>query len=44
MISYCNFDYSGAFYNMLMSWIEDGAKELPEDMADEFLRILGGNK
>lgn len=31
--------YSGAFYNMVIHWLEDGAKESPEDMADEFLRI-----
>lgn len=31
--------YSGAFYNMVIHWLEDGAKESPEDMANEFLRI-----
>lgn len=31
--------YSGAFYNMMIHWLEDGAKESPEDMAEEFLRI-----
>ena len=31
--------YSGAFYNMVIHWLEDGAKERPEDMAEEFLRI-----
>lgn len=31
--------YSGAFYNMVIHWLEDGAKESPEEMADEFLRI-----
>lgn len=31
--------YSGAFYNMVIHWLEDGAKESPEDMAEEFLRI-----
>jgi AcrR family transcriptional regulator len=31
--------YSGAFYNMVLSWLENGSKELPEAMADEFLRI-----
>ncbi|WP_050635297.1 TetR/AcrR family transcriptional regulator [Candidatus Stoquefichus sp. SB1] len=32
--------YSGAFYNMVICWLEDGAKESPEDMAEEFLRIV----
>lgn len=31
--------YSGAFYNMVLSWLESGAKESSKDMADEFLRI-----
>ena len=31
--------YSGAFYNMVIHWLEDGAKESPEAMADEFLRL-----
>lgn len=31
--------YSGAFYNMVIHWLEDGAKENPKDMAEEFLRI-----
>lgn len=31
--------YSGAFYNMVIHWLENGAKESPEDMANEFLRI-----
>lgn len=32
--------FSGAFYNMLLCWLEGGTKETPEDMADEFLRIV----
>ena len=32
--------FSGAFYNMLLCWLENGAKETPEAMADEFLRIV----
>lgn len=32
--------FSGAFYNMMLCWLEGGAKESPEDMADEFLRIV----
>ena len=32
--------YSGAFYNMMLCWLEGGAQETPEAMADEFLRIL----
>ena len=31
--------YSGAFYNIVIRWLEDGAKESPKDMAEEFLRI-----
>ena len=31
--------YSGAFYNMVIHWLENGAKESPEEMADEFLRL-----
>ena len=31
--------FSGAFYNMLLCWLESGMRESPEDMADEFLRI-----
>ena len=27
------------FYNMVIHWLENGAKESPEDMANEFLRI-----
>lgn len=34
--------FSGAFYNMLLCWLEGGAKETPEAMADEFLRIVHG--
>ena len=33
--------YSGAFYNMMLCWLENGTKETPEAMADEFLRITG---
>lgn len=36
--------YSGAFYNMVLSWLERGAKESPEAMADEFLRIANNLK
>lgn len=31
--------YSGAFYHMMLCWMEGGMKESPEDMAEEFLRI-----
>lgn len=34
--------YSGAFYNMLLHWLESGMKETCEAMADEFLRIAKG--
>ena len=33
--------FSGAFYNMMLSWLENGTQETPEAMADEFLRIAG---
>ena len=36
--------FSGAFYNMLLCWLEDGMKETPEAMADEFLRIVNNNR
>lgn len=35
--------FSGAFYNMMLCWLENGAKESPEDMADEFLRIANND-
>jgi len=31
--------YAGAFYNMMVCWLESGMKETPEAMAEEFLRI-----
>ena len=31
--------FSGAFYNMLLCWLESGMRESPEEMAEEFLRI-----
>lgn len=34
--------FSGAFYNMMLCWLESGRQETPEAMADEFLRIAGG--
>lgn len=36
---YSLYYYSGAFYNMVLHWLENGAKESVEDMAEEFLRI-----
>lgn len=33
--------FAGAFYNMMLTWLEEGMKETPEAMADEFLRIAG---
>lgn len=35
--------YAGAFYNVLLCWLESGAKEPPEAMAEEFMRIAGRN-
>lgn len=31
--------FAGAFYNMMLCWLENGTRETPEAMADEFLRI-----
>lgn len=31
--------FAGAFYNMLIYWLETGMRETPEAMTDEFLRI-----
>lgn len=36
--------YSGAFYNIVIHWLEDGMKETPEDMANEFIHIVNGNR
>ena len=35
--------FAGAFYNMLVCWLESGMQETPEAMADEFLRIAAGS-
>lgn len=32
--------YAGAFYNVLICWLESGMKESPAAMADEFARML----
>lgn len=32
--------FAGAFYNMMLCWLEGGTRETPEAMADEFLRIM----
>lgn len=34
--------YAGAFYNMMLHWLENGAQQSPDDMADEFLRLVNG--
>ncbi len=31
--------FAGAFYNMMLCWLESGMKETPEAMADAFLQI-----
>ncbi len=36
--------FSGAFYNMMLCWLENGMKEGPEAMADEFLRIVNNGR
>ena len=40
---YERYYFSGAFYNMMICWLEGGMKEDPEDMTDEFLRIANNN-
>ena len=35
--------FSGAFYNMMLCWLENGTKETPEAMAEEFLRLASHN-
>lgn len=39
---YALYYYSGAFYNMLLCWLESGMRESPEAMADEYLRLVNG--
>ena len=34
--------YAGAFYNVLLCWLESGAKESPETMADAFMGLVDG--
>ena len=34
--------YAGAFYNVLLCWLESGAKESPEAMADGFMGLVDG--
>ena len=36
--------YAGAFYNVLICWLESGTPESPETMADEFVRIVHGRR
>ncbi|MDO4271075.1 MAG: TetR/AcrR family transcriptional regulator [Eubacteriales bacterium] len=36
---YSIYYFSGAFYNMMLCWLESGTRETPEAMADEFLRL-----
>ena len=34
--------YAGAFYNVLLCWLEGGTRESPEAMADAFMRLADG--
>ena len=34
--------YAGAFYNVLLCWLESGARESPEAMADAFMGLVDG--
>lgn len=34
--------YSGAFYSMLLNWLESGTRESAETMAREFMRMVNG--
>ncbi|SJZ39242.1 TetR/AcrR family transcriptional regulator [Anaerorhabdus furcosa] len=36
--------FSGAFYNMMLNWLENGVKETPQQMTEEFLRIMNKEK
>lgn len=36
--------YAGAFYNIMLCWLESGTKETPEAMAEEFLRIANKSR
>ena len=36
--------YAGAFYNVLICWLESGMKESTAAMADEFARMLHGTR
>ena len=36
--------YAGAFYNVLICWLESGMKESPAAMADEFARMFHGTR
>ena len=35
---YSLYYYAGALYNMTICWLENGAKETPEQMAEQFLK------
>ena len=35
---------AGAFYNVLLCWLESGMKESPEVMAETFAHLAGGEK
>ena len=41
MDKYALYYYAGAFYNMIICWLESGTPQSPEAMADEFLRLAG---
>ena len=43
ILKYELYYHAGAFYNMVLCWLEGGAKESPEAMADEFLRITNNS-
>lgn len=44
ILKYELYYFSGAFYNMMLCWLESGMKETPEAMADEFLRIANNSR
>lgn len=34
--------FAGAFYNMMLHWLESGVRETPEAMADAFIQMANG--
>lgn len=39
---YALYYYTGAVYNVIMTWLLSGMKESPEEMTDEFFNLMNG--